>query len=87
MDDYTAWVVGPTAQANREGIQKIIDRALAWERRSGETFEPEKTAIVHFSRKTDRVDDVPFTIRGEAVHPREEAKVLGFIMDSKLRFK
>ncbi|KAF5973448.1 hypothetical protein FCOIX_8766 [Fusarium coicis] len=29
IDDYSAWVTGPTAEDNREGIQSIIDRALA----------------------------------------------------------
>ena len=33
MDDYTAWVTGATADANLEGIQAIIDRALDCERR------------------------------------------------------
>ena len=39
VDDYSAWVTGPSADANREGIQAIIDRAMNWERRSGATFE------------------------------------------------
>jgi hypothetical protein len=42
VDDYTAWVTGPTADANREGVQAIIDRAMDWERRSGATFEGTK---------------------------------------------
>jgi hypothetical protein len=28
VDDYTAWVRSPSAEANRAGIQAIIDRAL-----------------------------------------------------------
>jgi hypothetical protein len=28
VDDYTAWITGPTAEANQEGIQAIIDEAL-----------------------------------------------------------
>ncbi|OBS17158.1 hypothetical protein FPOA_12311 [Fusarium poae] len=49
VDDYSAWVTGPTAEDNREGIQAIIDRALDWERRSGATFESDKTTIAHFT--------------------------------------
>ncbi|KAM4061064.1 reverse transcriptase (RNA-dependent DNA polymerase) [Hirsutella rhossiliensis] len=37
VDDYSAWVTGPTAESNREGIQSIIDDALEWEKRSGAT--------------------------------------------------
>ena len=31
IDDYSAWVTGPTAEANQAGIQSIIDDALKWE--------------------------------------------------------
>jgi ribonuclease HI len=87
IDDYTAWVTGPSAQANSEGIQAIINRALDWERRSGATFEAEKTAIIHFSRTAGRVDYSPFTIKGKTVLPKGQVKVLGVVMDSKLQYK
>ncbi|KAM6505284.1 hypothetical protein FSOLCH5_15485 [Fusarium solani] len=87
VDDYSAWVTGPTAEANRDGIQTIIDRALAWERRSGATFECDKTTIVHFTRVAERTSHTPFTIKGEEVKPKQEAKILGVVMDTKLRFK
>ncbi|KAG6989317.1 Retrovirus-related Pol polyprotein from type-1 retrotransposable element R1 [Fusarium oxysporum f. sp. conglutinans] len=87
VDDYTAWVSGPTAQSNRRGIQAVIDKALDWERRSGATFEAEKTAIIHFTRYTGRVDSEPFTIKGERVFPKDQVKILGVIMDSRLHYK
>ncbi|KAF5725014.1 reverse transcriptase [Fusarium mundagurra] len=87
VDDYTAWVSGPTAQSNRKGIQAIIDKALDWEKRSGATFEAEKTAIIHFTRYTGRVDWEPFTIKGEKVSPKDQVKVLGVVMDSRLHYK
>jgi ribonuclease HI len=88
VDDYTAWVTGPTSEANHEGIQAIIDRALDWERRSGATFEADKTAIIHFSRKASRVDNsVPFQIKGETVQPSDQVRILGVAMDSELRFR
>ena len=52
VDDFTAWVTGPTAQGNRKGIEAIINDALDWERRSGATFEAEKTAVIHFTKKS-----------------------------------
>jgi hypothetical protein len=87
VDDYTAWVSGPTAQSNRRGIPTIIDKALDWERRSGATFEAEKTAIIHFTRYTGRVDAEPITIKGERVFPKDQVKILGVIMDSRLHYK
>jgi endonuclease/exonuclease/phosphatase family metal-dependent hydrolase/ribonuclease HI len=86
VDDYNAWVTGPTAEANREGIQAIIDRAMEWERRSGATFEGDKTVIIHFTRRPDRTSTRPFSIKGEAIAPKETAKILGVIMDSGLRY-
>ncbi|KAJ0132729.1 putative phosphatase SPAC5H10.03 [Fusarium oxysporum f. sp. albedinis] len=87
VDDYTAWVSGPTAQSNRRRIQAIIDKALDWERRSGATFEAEKTAIIHFTRYTGRIVSEPFTIKGEKVVPTDQVKILGVVMDSRLHYK
>ncbi|KJZ69369.1 hypothetical protein HIM_11230 [Hirsutella minnesotensis 3608] len=78
VDDYSAWVTGPTAEANREGIQAIIDDALKWEARSGATFEADKTTIVHFTRATVRNSDKSFLIRGQEVRPKKNAKILGW---------
>ncbi|KJZ68823.1 hypothetical protein HIM_11783 [Hirsutella minnesotensis 3608] len=64
VDDYSAWVTGPTAESNRDGIQSIIDDALEWERRSGATFEVDKTSVIHFTRIAERDSDSPFAIRG-----------------------
>ena len=87
VDDYSAWVTGLSAEANREGIQAIIDRAIEWERRSGATFEGEKTVIIHFTRRSDRTSTLPFMIKGEAIVPSETAKILGVTMDTQLRYK
>ncbi len=87
VDDFTAWVTGPTAQSNRQGIEAIIQDALAWERRSGATFEAEKTAIIHFTRKSYKSDSEPFEIKGRSVQPKNQTKILGVIMDAKIKFK
>lgn len=87
MDDFAAWVSGPTAQSNREKVESIITDALAWERRSGATFEASKTAIIHFTRKVYKNDSAPFTIKGQVVHPKGYVKVLRVIMDAELKYK
>ena len=86
VDDFTAWVTGPTAQSNRGRIEAIINESLEWERRSGATFEAEKTAIIHFTRKAYKADLEPFTIKGQVVQPRNSVKILGVIMDTKLKY-
>ncbi|KAI3001542.1 hypothetical protein CBS147482_6867 [Aspergillus niger] len=87
VDDFTAWVTGPSAQSNREGIERIIKEALDWERRSGATFEAEKTAITHFTPKAYKLDREPFTIKGQTVEPKDHVKILGVLMDTSLKYK
>ncbi len=87
VDDFTAWVTGPTAQSNREGIEAIIRDAIDWEKRSGATFEADKTAIIHFTRKSYKTDAQPFTIKEQEVKPKDHVKVLGVIMDAGLKFR
>jgi hypothetical protein len=87
VDDYSAWVTRPTTEANRAGIQAIIDRALDWERRSGAEFEGGKTSIVHFTRNPERTSEAPFVIKGKEVKPKQSAKILGVVKNAKLRYK
>jgi hypothetical protein len=87
VDDFTAWVTGPTVQSNREGIATIINEALDWERRSGATFEADKTAIIHFAPKARKVDQEPFTVKGQTVDPKNKVKILGVLMDTRLKYK
>jgi hypothetical protein len=42
---------------------------------------------VHFTRVIDRTSRIPFTIKGDVIKPKLEAKILGVIMDAELRFK
>ncbi|KAI3293676.1 hypothetical protein DTO002I6_4622 [Penicillium roqueforti] len=87
VDDFTAWVTGPTAQSNREGIEAIINEALDWERRSGATFKAEKTAIIHFAPKMRKSDHESFIIKGQTVVPKDHVKILGLLMDTRLKYK
>ena len=57
--------LAPTAKCNCEGMEAIIDTALNWERRSGATFEAEKTAIIHFTESGYKSDSEAFIIKGQ----------------------
>ena len=82
-----SWVVGRSAEENITGIKEIVDHALAWELRSGATFESEKTALVHFTRNSRFQSSNPISIKGIEVSPCKETKILGVLMDSELRYK
>ena len=51
------------------------------------TFEGEKTILIYFTRNPNRTSTALMTIKGEAVVPRESAKILGVVIDSKLWYK
>ena len=47
----------------------------------------DKTAIIHFARKPYKDDSEPFVIKGRTVQPKDHVKMLGVIMDAKLKYK
>ena len=65
IDDFTAWVTGPTAHSNRAGIASIIETATAWEKRSGATFEADKTSLIHFTCSDPKFDKLPAFVKGK----------------------
>jgi hypothetical protein len=77
----------PTAQSNWEGIKAIINEALDWEKRSGATFKADKIAIIHFTPKAYKSDQGPFTIKGQTVEPKDYVKILGVLIDARLKYK
>jgi hypothetical protein len=90
VDDYTHWVVGPSAEANTTRLQaRIIPRALQWARESGALFEPEKTSFIHFTRnpRLRQQPAVPLWIEGSPVLAQSAVKLLGVVLDQELRFR
>ncbi len=81
-------MTGNDAADNTAKLQAmIISKAEHWERTSGATFEADKTSFIHFTRRQE--DDMPstLTMKGDVIHLQNEVKVLGVILDRKLRFK
>ena len=61
VDNYTAWVVGDSAEANTRQLQEnIVHKAKKWEKCSGATFEHKNTAFAHFTRNKPRKSDISF---------------------------
>ena len=87
VDNYTAWVVDKSAEVNIMSLKKIIDYALAWESCSGAIFKGKKTALVYFTRNPRLCSDKPLNIKGVDIPPQNKTKILGVVMDSKLRYK
>jgi hypothetical protein len=88
VDDYSAWVVGESADTNTMTLQEhIIPRVTSWEKQSGATFQARKTQFIHFTRIRARATRPwkALQIREAKVAPSATAKVLGVYLDSELR--
>ena len=68
-------------------LRKVVNHALAWEAYSGAIFKGEKTALVHFIRNPKLRSDKPLNIKGADIQSQNKTKILGVVMDSKLRYK
>ncbi|EED11618.1 hypothetical protein TSTA_108080, partial [Talaromyces stipitatus ATCC 10500] len=55
--------------------------------RSGATFEADKTAIIYFTPKAHKLEQERFTIKGQAIKPKDYIKILGIIIDTRLKYK
>jgi len=88
VDDFSAWVTGPSARENVERLQReVVPKVEAWETTSGATFAPEKTTLIHFTRAVGRLEDKrPLQVKGKVVDDVPQAKLLGVVMDRGLRY-
>jgi hypothetical protein len=51
------------------------------------TFKADKTAIIYFTPKAYKLDQGPFTIKGQTIKPKDHVKILGILMDARLKYK
>ena len=87
IDDYNAWVTGPSAETNRQMLQsQLIPKVERWARESGAVFEAEKTSFVHFTRRPQTEEEMKgsLTFGGQRISPRATVKVLGVTLNTKL---
>ena len=89
IDDYTAWIIGATPQANTEAIQqRIVPLLETWERTSGATFDAAKTQLLHATRNSaNNMEGESIVFKDMQVKPSATIKLLGVRFDSALRFQ
>lgn len=78
---------GADRTSQSRGIASIIESAMDWEKRSGATFEADKTNVIHFPCCDPKVDKTPALVKGRPVQPKDCVKILGVMMDSKLKYR
>ncbi|KAF2135169.1 uncharacterized protein K452DRAFT_212534, partial [Aplosporella prunicola CBS 121167] len=88
VDDYTAWVVGPSISHNVDRLQQeVMPQAEQWAESSGATFDGGKTHLIYFTR-LDRTRDAPpedLQFKGRELKAEKEVKILGVLLDEKLK--
>jgi len=86
IDDITYGISGLTAQGNVERLQAILSKSEKWKERHGAQFEPSKYMLIHFTRNTRLDVTASIQLNDMTIEPKGEARYLGVIFDSKLKF-
>lgn len=90
-DDVAILEISPTLETNSERIGKTINQALAWGRLEGLTIDPEKSKLLHFSRKhRDKIVSPPIVTNDFTITMNQKIpylKWLGIYFDKILNFK
>ena len=45
------------------------------------------TSLIHFTYSDPKVDRLPAVVKGQAVYPKDHVKILGVILDYKLKYR
>lgn len=87
VDDFTAWRTGADCvETTRKLRLQVLQPAARWARESGATFEANKTGLIHFKYRPSDEDRRPsLRFLGTEIEPQDKIKVLGVILDAKLR--
>ncbi|EAQ91505.1 hypothetical protein CHGG_03440 [Chaetomium globosum CBS 148.51] len=72
VDDYTAWVTGPSAESNRTGIQGLDSKLSSTKPLTGRngavrSLKAKRPAIIHFTRNMERFSEQTFSVKGEHI--------------------
>ncbi|POS82407.1 hypothetical protein EPUL_004123, partial [Erysiphe pulchra] len=87
VDDIILVTWGNSARKNCRRLEPAHDRSLTSAKRYGAAFAPEKYQLVHFTRKHKSADhQESIQLNGTLISPRSEVKVLGILVDSRLRW-
>jgi Reverse transcriptase (RNA-dependent DNA polymerase) len=88
VDDTNLITWGNTAAENCTRLNQAHDRCIAWAKRHGAKFAPDKYQLIHFTRKRRANNDLASTvsIQGCEVKPEATLKVLGVWVDAKLNW-
>lgn len=86
-DDTHILTYSRTTETNCRTLEKVHDNCLAWAKRYGMSFAPQKYELTHFTRSHTKFNlQASAHFNGVQKEPAQEVKVLGVWLDSKLRW-
>ncbi len=92
VDDTNIITWGDSAQSNCRRLEEAHKKCMAWARRHGAKFAPDKYKLIHFTRhKRDPSGDLTSAVKIEGftdeIKPEAKLRVLGVWVDPKLNWK
>ena len=90
VDDTNLIAWGSSARDNCRRLDAAHAKCVAWAKRYGAKFAPDKYQLIHFTRKRrDPSGDLASSIRvnGHEVKPEAKLRILGVHVDPKLNWK
>ena len=86
-DDVNLLTYGPSTPINCQNLQLGHAKCLDWARTHGMRFAPAKYTLTHFTRRRGFDLYTPIVLPDLTVQPEPSVKVLGLILDTRLRWK
>ena len=87
VDDVNILAVGKTTGSNCRVLEHVHQGCLEWAHRHGATFTPHKYELLHLSQSPKRFNmEAGVNLEGVAKEPQQAIRILGVLLDSKLRW-
>ena len=91
VDDYSAWVTGDSIADNLDFLQaNVVGPLEHWAAQCGAIFRPDKSHMTHFTLNKKALQSTmalkSLTLNGVCIHPSPKLKLLGVVLDQKLKY-
>lgn len=88
IDDVNALIIGPSAEANNAELARLYEQRICpWAEQHCAVFNPDKFALMHFTRDKKQDINAPLHLAGSiTLQPVQELRMLGIWLDPKLNW-